>query len=92
MTAATRGDRITKVSDIIESEGFMSLRMEHSMPALLLLWSRGYLADKAVSPVATWRKWADDVSEVAFDCGHFIVEEEPELAARAMLDFFAADS
>ncbi len=58
---------------------------------VLLLWSRGYLADKAVSPVATWRKWADDVHEAAFDCGHFIVEEEPDLAARAMLDFFAAD-
>jgi haloacetate dehalogenase len=29
------------------------------------------------------------VSEVAIDCGHFIVEEEPQQAARAMLDFFA---
>jgi len=58
---------------------------------VLLLWSRGYLADKAVSPVATWRKWADDVREQAFDCGHFIVEEEPGRAARAMLDFFAGN-
>jgi haloacetate dehalogenase len=57
---------------------------------LLVLWSTGYLGDKARSPIDTWRKWADEVSEVAIDCGHFIVEEEAPLASRAMLDFFAA--
>lgn len=56
---------------------------------VLLMWSTGYLADKAKSPLGSWRKWADDVSEVAIDCGHFIVEEEPQLAAEAMLEFFA---
>lgn len=56
---------------------------------VLVLWSTGYLADKANSPLASWRKWADEVSEVAIDCGHFIVEEEPQLAAQAMLDFFS---
>ena len=57
---------------------------------VLVLWSTGYLADKANSPLATWQKWADDVAEVAVDCGHFIVEEEPRQAARAMLEFFRA--
>lgn len=56
---------------------------------VLLMWSTGYLSDKAKSPLGSWRKWADDVSEVAIDCGHFIVEEEPQLAAEAMLEFFA---
>jgi len=56
---------------------------------MLLLWGTVYLADKASSPVASWRKWASNVSEIALDCGHFIVEEEPQLAARAMRDFFA---
>ena len=56
---------------------------------VLLMWSTGYLADKAKSPLGSWRKWADDVSEVAIDCGHFIVEEEPRLAADAMVNFFA---
>ena len=55
---------------------------------MLLLWGTGYLGDKANSPVASWRKWASDVSEIALDCGHFIVEEEPQQAARAMRDFF----
>lgn len=55
---------------------------------VLLLWGKGYLGDKARSPLATWRKWADDVSEISLDCGHFIVEEAPQPAARAMIDFF----
>ena len=59
---------------------------------VLLLWGTGYLSDKSKSPIASWRKWARQVSEVAIDCGHFIVEEEPEIAARAMLDFFAEDA
>jgi len=56
---------------------------------VLVLWSTGYLGDKARSPLDSWRKWAGDVSAVAIACGHFIVEEEPRLAADAMVDFFA---
>ena len=54
----------------------------------MVLWSTGYLSDKANSPLETWRKWAADVTEMPIDCGHFIVEEEPQLAARALIDFF----
>jgi haloacetate dehalogenase len=56
---------------------------------VLVLWSTGYLGDKARSPLDSWRKWAGDVSAVAIECGHFIVEEEPRLAADAMVNFFA---
>ena len=56
---------------------------------LLVLWSRGYLGDKASSPAGLWRRWADDVSEVALDCGHFVPEEEPERTAAALRAFFA---
>ena len=35
-----------------------------------------------------WRGWARDVSEVALECGHFVVEEEPEQATAALLSFF----
>lgn len=56
---------------------------------VLVIWSTGYLGDKAHSPLETWRKWAVDVTEIAIDCGHFIVEEEPRLAANALVDFFA---
>ena len=56
---------------------------------VMVLWSTGYLSDKANSPLETWRKWAADVTEMPIDCGHFIVEEEPNLAAQALIDFFA---
>jgi haloacetate dehalogenase len=55
---------------------------------VLVLWSTGYLSDKANSPIQTWRKWAADVTEKPIDCGHFIVEEEPHQAANALVEFF----
>ncbi len=59
---------------------------------VLLLWGRGYPTSKAASPVAVWRKWAGDVRETAFDCGHFIAEEVPEACARALIDFFGGEA
>ncbi len=57
---------------------------------VLLLWGRGYLARKATSPLAAWRRWADDARETPFDCGHFVAEEVPEGCARALDEFFGA--
>jgi haloacetate dehalogenase len=54
---------------------------------VLVLWGRGYLSSKTGSPLAVWRNWADDVREVALECGHFVVEEKPEEAAQALLSF-----
>jgi haloacetate dehalogenase len=56
---------------------------------VMVLWSTGYLSDKAVSPLGTWRRWASEVTEMPIDCGHFIVEEQPRLAAQALVDFFS---
>jgi haloacetate dehalogenase len=59
---------------------------------VLVLWGRGYIghpsASSGVSPAAIWQRWADDVSEVSLDCGHFIAEEEPERTAAALAGFF----
>ncbi|MGI9334927.1 MAG: alpha/beta fold hydrolase [Gammaproteobacteria bacterium] len=55
----------------------------------LVLWGRGYLKSKTGSPLEVWREWATDVREVALDCGHFVLEEEPEAAAAALIEFFA---
>ena len=52
---------------------------------VLALWGRQYLGK---SPLETWRVWADDVREVALDCGHFIAEEQPEACAAALREFF----
>lgn len=39
------------------------------------------------SPLQTWRKWADNVSETAIDCGHLIAEEQPDQCAAAIRQF-----
>lgn len=57
---------------------------------VLVLWGRGYLSTKTASPLAVWRRWADDAREVALDCGHFVAEERPEECAEALLSFMAA--
>jgi haloacetate dehalogenase len=55
---------------------------------LLVLWGRGYMSKRTGTPADVWRDWATDVRDVPLDCGHFVVEEEPEAAARALIDFF----
>jgi haloacetate dehalogenase len=55
---------------------------------VLVLWGRGYLGNKASSPIDIWRKWADDVREVALDCGHFVAEEMPGACADSLVEFF----
>lgn len=77
------GATVDRVNDLADREDGRKLDCP-----VLVLWGKGYLGKKAGSPLDTWRRWADDVVEVAVDCGHFIVEEEPEHALRAMRDFF----
>jgi haloacetate dehalogenase len=58
---------------------------------VLVLWGRQYLSAKAsaTSPLDVWRPWADDVRDVALDCGHFLAEEQPDACADALERFFA---
>ena len=56
---------------------------------VLVLWGRRYLTSKTASPLAAWSDYADDLREVALDCGHFIAEEEAERCASVLIEFFA---
>jgi haloacetate dehalogenase len=55
---------------------------------MLVVWGRDYKASASASPAIVWRRWADDVREVALDCGHFVAEEAAEECAAALLEFF----
>ena len=55
---------------------------------VLAMWAIRYLSSQ--SPLATWQRWADDVREVALDCGHFVAEEQPQACAQALAEFFGA--
>jgi len=55
-------------------------------PVLVLWGQRDFAADS--SPRTVWQRWADDVHDVAIDCGHFMAEEEPRACFAALHDFF----
>lgn len=55
---------------------------------LLVVWGRSYFLTDEDSPADVWRSWADEVSEVALDCGHFVMEEQSEACATALQHFF----
>jgi haloacetate dehalogenase len=54
----------------------------------LLLWGRRYLHTASGTPLSAWQAYTDDVRDAAFDCGHFLAEEEPERTAGALAAFF----
>ena len=56
---------------------------------LLALWGAESSEQKAALDFeAIWRGWAEDVTGVAIDAGHFLMEEAPEETAEALLRFF----
>lgn len=56
---------------------------------LLVLWGRDYLGHGGESPLAVWRRWAEQVEGEGFEgCGHFLPEEDPDRTADALLRFF----
>lgn len=61
---------------------------EHKISCpLLLLWSATSWAKFDMLEV--WRSRANDVQGVAFDCGHFLPEEDPERTAAELIRFLS---
>jgi len=58
---------------------------------LLILWGRRSGQGSGYDMLAVWREHATDVRGRAIDSGHFIPEEKPDEAYRALRDFFAAE-
>jgi haloacetate dehalogenase len=54
---------------------------------VLALW--GGARRERPSPLSVWKRWADDVSGRALDCGHFLPEEAPDQTAAELLAFFS---
>jgi pimeloyl-ACP methyl ester carboxylesterase len=62
------------------------------MPVLALGGARAEARGRGVEPLDSARVLADNVQGGAIpDCGHFIPEEQPELLAQRLLEFFAAN-
>ena len=78
------GASVDRDDDLADSEAGRKIACP-----VLVIWGRGYSAS-AASPSTVWRKWADQVDEVALDCGHFVAEERPRECAEVLLSFFRA--
>ncbi len=57
---------------------------------MLALWGNAGIAQAASTPLDTWKRWATNVQGMPVDSGHFLTEENPEVTAKALLEFFTA--
>ena len=57
---------------------------------MLALWGDAGVASAATTPLDTWKKWATNVAGAAVDSGHFLPEENPNVTAKLLLEFFTA--
>src|SRR3984893_14091306 len=57
---------------------------------VLALWGDAGIASAAATPPDTWKTWATNVSGMPVDSGHFLTEENPDVTAKALREFFAA--
>ena len=55
---------------------------------MLALWGDAGIASAAATPLDTWRKWATNVTGAPVDSGHFLPEENPDVTAKLLREFF----
>jgi haloacetate dehalogenase len=55
---------------------------------MLFVWARGGFPARTGDAASIWRGWAEDVSDVAVECGHFAMEEAPGPVGEALAGFF----
>lgn len=77
--------RAAATIDLVHDEADQEAKI--SCPTLLL-WSATSWVTFDI--LAVWRAQAEDVQGVAFDCGHFLPEEDPERTAAELIRFLSA--
>jgi haloacetate dehalogenase len=55
---------------------------------MLALWGDAGVAAAAATPLDTWKKWATNVRGAPVDSGHFLTEENPDVTAKLLREFF----
>lgn len=58
---------------------------------LHFLWGRHGFPARTGDPAAIWRRWAEQVTDMSCDSGHFVMEENPQAVLDAFLPFFGSD-
>ena len=59
-----------------------------TIPMLALWGDVGIASAAATTPLDTWKNWATNVTGAPVDSGHFLTEENPEVTAKALREFF----
>jgi len=57
---------------------------------MLALWGDVGIASAAATPLDTWKTWATNVVGSPVDSGHFLTEENPDVTAKLLREFFLA--
>lgn len=57
---------------------------------MLALWGDAGIASAAATPLDTWKNWATNVRGAPVDSGHFLTEENPDVTAKMLKEFFTA--
>ena len=57
---------------------------------MLALWGDAGIATAAATPLDTWKDWTTNVTGSPVDSGHFLTEENPDVTARLLKEFFSA--
>jgi haloacetate dehalogenase len=57
---------------------------------MLALWGDVGIASAAATPLDTWKTWATNVTGSPVDSGHFLTEENPDVTAKKLKEFFLA--
>jgi haloacetate dehalogenase len=55
---------------------------------MLALWGDAGIASAAATPLDIWQTWANNVRGSPVDSGHFLTEENPDVTARMLREFF----
>lgn len=55
---------------------------------LRFLWAEGGFPARTGDPAGIWRRWAREVTDRRCTCGHFVMEEAPDLALETFADHF----
>ncbi len=83
------GFGVDRARDVADRAGGLKI----GCPTLVLWGDAGLPAsavDPETTPLAEWQQWADAVEGQPIDCGHFMVEENPDATLRGLQRFFAA--
>jgi haloacetate dehalogenase len=77
--------RAGRTTDLVNDEADRKAGKKITAP-MCALWGTAGIPDSN-GPLAIWKDWANNVTGVAIDSGHFVCEENPDATAKAMLDF-----